>query len=549
MKRKLISILLIIMMLSVSFITLPVKAKILNEGYDGLFPYELAGKFTNAGVSVDTVYETLEDYLEVHYVGYSELNKNDITELWISCDPYYNMGGIDDPKYSIKDLTGLYDLPNLKSLGLYSIDETTQEALDTLDFSRLNNLENLYIQYVNIDSLDFSKLNSLKELYIDDVDITNLEFGKLTNLTHLGIYYYCENITQIPTKMIDLSKMNNLEYFGYMVNLDESISNKEEIADQIASNIWTPQGYETTYQLDMWGNIAITLIETLEIEISTDKDEYEVGEKVEVTVSWDKALQATEYVLKFDKESLRFVSASIEDDFYDTTYLNDGEIGISWIALDEMDVNEMTFIFDAISDSQGSSVFNIVIMDLITGELDRTFSIYGTTEQAIEIRPTDYIKNTLQIDSTTIDGEEFNLLSGLKLTNYKVTLQDLLDSDSFDDGITAKAYKDDLTEIAAAERLGTGYILKLYKGEELVKELDIIVYGDITSDGEITALDALTLIRARNNKLPEGYELSTIQLAAGQVFTKHQDVHGPSAIDALAIIKHLNGKYEISQNY
>ena len=539
MKRKILSILLIIFMLSASLITIPVNAKIRYDETDNwAFDYSDEWTWTEGIVS----YVTLDDYLNAHYVDYANVDKSQITTLYI-LGKEVSVGAT----YTIEDLSGLYDFQNLKQLCVMDCNSTIQSALEALDFSRLTNLE---------------------KLYLDNVDIANLELGNLTNLTYLNIGWKALAGTEESDyyKNLDLSKMEKLDHFEYYItfsNGDGSSYDGSRFMDGIMRAVVPPVGCEVQYNVDDSTNswFAVYLKDLVILDVSTDKTSYSIGEDVVCTVSWDKNMQVAEYKLEFDFSRLTFVESSINEDYYnyyeDYYMPNVGVISVNWASLDETDLTEMNFTFKSIS--EGSAKFNVYPYQFATGDLDNVFD-YATTASAYNYTITiaDYIKDNapIQTDITCIDGEDFDLLSGLTLTENKVTLQDLLDLDAFDDDITVKAYRMDTStliheevEIEATEGLGTGSIIKLYKGEELVRELDVIVYGDTNGDGEITAVDALTLVRAINNKLPLNTVWSIIQWSAAQVFTGHQDVHGPSAIDALAIIKHLNGKYEISQNY
>lgn len=522
MKRKILSILLIIFMLSASLITIPVNAKILQDEDDN-WEWDYSYEWTDSAT-----YVTLEDYLSAHYVGYSSLDKSQITTLYILCE-YVHEGAV--YTYTIEDLSGLYEFPNLKQL---RIDDnryaTTQAAIESLDFSKLTNLE---------------------KLYLSDVDISNLEIDELINLTYLQIGWSAPatalEIEDYKDLDLDLTKMEKLNHFEYWVDFPPELDEDRRFAMMEEILVVPPQGYELNYTFPDDGSWIDFYLKSLVIlDLSTDKTNYAKYENVVCTVSWDQNMQVAEYHLSFDSSKLELIDASIDDDYY---YVLDGTIYVNWAAFDEVDLKEMSFTFNAVN--EGSAVFDVYPYEFATGDLDNIFS-YATTANAYNytITITGYIKDDAQIqnDFTNIDGEDFNLISGFRLTDNKVTFQDLLDLDAFAEGVTAKAYKNG-SEILATEGLGTGSKIRLYKGEELVREFDVIVYGDVSGDGEITTLDALTLIRAINDKLPYDYDFSTIHWAAGQVFTGHQDVHGPSAIDALAIIKHLNEKYEITQNY
>ena len=239
---------------------------------------------------------------------------------------------------------------------------------------------------------------------------------------------------------------------------------------------------------------------------------------------------------------LEYVSSSIGEDFvYVST---DGNyIDINWAAFDDVDVTQMTFTFDVISIGDGSGRFQATATQFATGDLDTIFKLPGLRLGNTFTIDADYIKNDATIK--IIDVAESETISNLTLTENKITVQNLVDSNSFDDGVTVKAYNEKNEEITdATHGLGTGSYVKLYDGEELVREFRVIVYGDASGDGEITSLDALTVIKAKNQKI----SISEFCSEAGKVFSR--DTEGlPNAIDALAIIKHLNDKYEIKQSY
>ena len=67
-------------------------------------------------------------------------------------------------------------------------------------------------------------------------------------------------------------------------------------------------------------------------------------------------------------------------------------------------------------------------------------------------------------------------------------------------------------------------------------------YGDVNGDAEIDAVDALALIKHINHKIPFSFPISE---KAGKVYTDGESK--PTAVDALAIVKHANGKYKINQ--
>ena len=93
------------------------------------------------------------------------------------------------------------------------------------------------------------------------------------------------------------------------------------------------------------------------------------------------------------------------------------------------------------------------------------------------------------------------------------------------------------------EVIGTGNSVVLEKDNIILAEYGIVIYGDINGDGEISAVDALYLIKGINGSI---YYEATYQVEAGRIITSGKD--RPKAVDALAIIKHVNGKYAINQS-
>lgn len=87
---------------------------------------------------------------------------------------------------------------------------------------------------------------------------------------------------------------------------------------------------------------------TLTLNVTTDKDNYKVNETIEVTVDWKENMQATSFKIGYDSEKLEFVSASINENFYNSK--NAGEISINWASLEGTDLTQIKFQFKAIKE-------------------------------------------------------------------------------------------------------------------------------------------------------------------------------------------------------
>lgn len=105
-------------------------------------------------------------------------------------------------------------------------------------------------------------------------------------------------------------------------------------------------------------------------------------------------------------------------------------------------------------------------------------------------------------------------------------------------------------ELTEDTQVGTGMIIKIDENYEqkneaengTIAEYNVVLYGDVTGDGKINAIDALALIKDINNKIPL---TSEVYREAGRIVSDSST--NPTAVDALAIIKSANGKYEINQ--
>lgn len=147
------------------------------------------------------------------------------------------------------------------------------------------------------------------------------------------------------------------------------------------------------------------------------------------------------------------------------------------------------------------------------------------------------------------EGEN-KILSGLNTAD--ITAQTILENVSTtlsnsDNTYGIKAFKEN-TEITGRKPLGTGYTLKLmylnYNAE--IDTLTVVLYGDTNSDGQITASDALAIIKNKTGKvaLKNNYCIEAGRIT--EATRKNNSV--PSAADALAIIKYKLGKATISQS-
>lgn len=91
---------------------------------------------------------------------------------------------------------------------------------------------------------------------------------------------------------------------------------------------------------------------TLTLTVKTDKDSYKVNETISVTIDWKENMQATSFKIGYDSEKLEFVSATINENFYNSK--NAGEISINWVSLEGTDLTQIKFQFKALKEGEAN---------------------------------------------------------------------------------------------------------------------------------------------------------------------------------------------------
>lgn len=150
--------------------------------------------------------------------------------------------------------------------------------------------------------------------------------------------------------------------------------------------------------------------------------------------------------------------------------------------------------------------------------------------------PSRMIKNS---NLKAIDRNELHIVAGFNLE--ELTVNKILKHFNSDFGI--EVYNGKNEKIENDSVVGTGTKVKVEEyNQGWVAEYNVVVYGDTTGDGKINAIDALALIKHLNNSIPF---TNAAYKEAGSIVCKEGEE--PTVVDALAIIKHANGKQTISQ--
>lgn len=158
---------------------------------------------------------------------------------------------------------------------------------------------------------------------------------------------------------------------------------------------------------------VITFASTLTLTLSTDKKQYDVGDKIIVTINWNEKMQAAGFKIKYDSDKVEFVSADIKDTFYNAETA--GEISINWASMDETELTKMTFELKAIKTGEAKIIIQSVD-DFADKNLLRptSYEYDNTGNQIITISG-----NTIENDKTDVvsDKKNNNVISNKKDNN------------------------------------------------------------------------------------------------------------------------------------
>ena len=97
---------------------------------------------------------------------------------------------------------------------------------------------------------------------------------------------------------------------------------------------------------------------TLKLKVLTDKDKYELNERVCATVDWTEKMQAASFTIQYDPQKLQFESSNIPDTFYNKQ--EEGKISVNWVSMEEKDFTKMQFDFKTLK----SGIANISIKEV-----------------------------------------------------------------------------------------------------------------------------------------------------------------------------------------
>lgn len=162
----------------------------------------------------------------------------------------------------------------------------------------------------------------------------------------------------------------------------------------------------------------------------------------------------------------------------------------------------------------------LIIASIICSQLS---SIFANTNYANNDKLT---YKELTNDETLISG--FDVGTNLKeiKSNYFETKYNIKIFDKNDNEITNSENK----------KIATGNNIKIYLNDELEKECIVVIYGDVSGDGAVSAVDALAVIKNNLGTIPLKSEE---YIEAGRITNDTRTNNKkPSSVDALSIVKY-----------
>lgn len=139
--------------------------------------------------------------------------------------------------------------------------------------------------------------------------------------------------------------------------------------------------------------IQVTVLaDTLDIKIKANKKKLNVGDKVKITVFWDKGMQAADFVLKYDADKLEFIKSDLKDDYINNS---NGNVKTAWFSMDDTDKTKIEYTFKTTKTGTAELETN-VNGGFATGTLSMPTG-YKEGKLQLEIKETNPVLSVLKI--------------------------------------------------------------------------------------------------------------------------------------------------------
>ena len=203
----------------------------------------------NANEMPNEYYNTVEDYLKVYYEGYENLEKDEITSIFLdSLDRCF-----------INDFSGLYDYPNLTELSIWG--GSTNFSENPIDLSKIDKLSSLTMSMMSINNKwGIENLTNLKELslgyvYMEEGESLNLDLSKFSKLSSLHIAELDGDLSNVKIDLRQISENLSFVQIGLSIQEIQSFSLKNIILVKDNKYYFTNiKGNEVEY---FWSSLAM----------------------------------------------------------------------------------------------------------------------------------------------------------------------------------------------------------------------------------------------------------------------------------------------------
>lgn len=433
-----------------------------------------------------------------------------------------NIVQIDASRNNILDIQNMSINSSIEKLNLDNNKLTNLKGIDKIANLKILSASNNKINDIN----EIKNLNNLYNLNLNKnaiFDITVLK--NCANLEFL--YLNMNNIINI-TPIEDLNNIKKLTIYNqtYSATLDKNYQSEEFelLLTSLFKNLKNPQSkiYSSNVKCNNVNNI-----------------EYKITDDFGNLIIKSEDVKKESLIFRFEDENYTYITLEICD-------IWEPKINV------EYSNKNQTNTFVEVKIKSNEELQGITGWTLSEDKLSLSKKYIENMTEIVMVRDLAGNESTVYVEVSNIkNSEEFKvnmlddkyILAGIDGENN--TVNRFLQMADFDEIYQVKLYKDN-KEIKGNDKITTDTILRLYNEENnIYQDYEIIFYGDTNGDGQLSAIDALLVIK---NKIGENQFNNNIYLEAGRVTEKTREQQLiPNSADALAIVSAKLGKYNIKQ--
>ena len=192
------------------------------------------------------------------------------------------------------------------------------------------------------------------------------------------------------------------------------------------------------------------------------------------------------------------------------------------------------YILDSL-DSQIVKVENGSLKGIKVGTTKATATVEGTTEKAeVTIKVVENKTNYYSFDSSLSVDENSKIITKINPNTTKLNLLSKISSD-----YTINILNESGEELENDKNVGTGTVIQIKNGNVLVNSYTVVIYGDVTGDGKISAVDYIAI---------KNHIMETKLITAPYSIAADSNKDGSiKALDYIAIKNHIMGTKLITQ--